>query len=42
MLEIVELIIYFNQQNQAGQGLKTLTPNHMLSRLPILLAPLKA
>ena len=42
MLEIVELILYFNQQNQAGQGLKTLTPNHMLSRLPILLAQLKA
>ena len=42
MLEIVELILYFNQQNQAGQGLKTLTPNHKLSRLPILLAQLKA
>ena len=42
MLEIVELILYFNQQNQAGQGLKTLTPNHILSRLPILLAQLKA
>ena len=42
MLEIVELILYFNQQNQAGQGLKTLTPDHMLSRLPIFSAQLKA
>ena len=35
MLEIVERILYFNQQNQAGKGLKILTPNQMLSRLPI-------
>ena len=41
MLEIVELILYFNQQNQAGKGLKILTPNQMLSRLPISLAQLK-
>ena len=33
MIEIVELILYFNQQNQAGQGLNILTPNQMLSRL---------
>ena len=42
MLEIVELILYFNQQNQAGQRLKMLTPNQMLSRLPISLIQLKA
>ena len=42
MLEIVELILYFNQQNQAGQRLKMLTPNQMLSRLPISLVQLKA
>ena len=42
MLEIVEHILYFNQQNQAGKGLKILTPNQMLSRLPITLAQLKA
>ena len=30
------------RKNQEGQGLKTLTPNHMLSRLPITLAQLKA
>ena len=40
MLEIVELSFYFNQLNQAGQGLKILTPNQMLSRLPISLAQL--
>ena len=28
-------------QNQQGQGLKILTPNQMLSRLPISLAQLK-
>ena len=41
LLEIVEHILYFNQLNQLGKGLKTLTPNHMLSRLPISLAQLK-
>ena len=40
-MEIVEHILYFNQLNQLGKGLKTLTPNHMLSRLPISLAQLK-
>ena len=42
MLEFVELILYFNQQNQVGKGLKILTPNQMVSRLPISLAQLKA
>ena len=42
MLEIVELIPYFNQQNQSGKGLKILTLNQMLSRLPISLAHLNA
>ena len=41
MLEIFELLLYFNRQNQAGQGLKILTPNQILSRLPISLAQLK-
>ena len=31
-----------NEQNQSGKGLKILTPNQMLSRLPITLAQLKA
>ena len=38
----VERILYFNQLDQSGQGLKILTPNQMLSRLPITLAQLKA
>ena len=42
MVEIVELIIKFNQLEQEVSGLKTLTPNQMLSRLQISLAQLKA
>ena len=36
------MILKFNKQNQQGQGIKTLTPNQILSRLPITLAQLKA
>ena len=42
MVEIVELILKFNQLEQEGSGLKILTPNQMLSRLAISLAQLKA
>ena len=42
MLEIAEFILYFNQLNQSGQGLKILTPSQMLRILPITLAQLKA
>ena len=42
MQEIVERILEFNKLNQSGKGLKILTPNQMLSRLPISLAQLKA
>ena len=42
ILKIVEEILKFNEQNQEGKGLKILTPNQMLSRLPITLAQLKA
>ena len=42
LIDIVEHILYFNQLDQSGQGLKILTPNQMLSRLPISLAQLKA
>ena len=42
ILKIVEKILEFNKQNQSGQGLKILTPNQMLIRLPISLAQLKA
>ena len=39
---IPERILYFNNENQEGSGLKILTTNQMLSRLPITLAQLKA
>ena len=43
IVKIVEDILIFNeQQQQSGKGLKILTPNQMLSRLPITLAQLNA
>ena len=42
MVKIKKLILAFNQLNQLGKGLKILTPNQMVSRLPISLAQLKA
>ena len=42
MINIVVRILYFNQLDQSGHGLKLLTPNEMLSRLAISLAQLKA
>ena len=42
IVNIVKGILEFNIQNQEGQGLKILTPDQMLSRLPITLAQLKA
>ena len=41
IINLVENILEINRQQQ-GQGLKILTPNQMLSRLPISLAQLKA
>ena len=41
IVDIVEKILKFNEKNQAGKGLKILTPNQMLSRLPMSLAQLK-
>ena len=41
ILEIVKEILKFNEQNQQGKGLKILTPNQILNRLPIALAQLK-
>ena len=41
-VEFVEEILEFNEQNQQGKGIKILTPNQMLSRLPISSAQLKA
>ena len=42
IVKIVEMILRFNKQDQQGKGLNILTPNQMLSRLPITLALLKA
>ena len=42
IVKILEKILNFNKQNQEGKGLKILTPQQMLSRLPITLALLKA
>ena len=44
ILGIVSVILEFNKeiQKQRGSGLKILTPNQMLNRLPIILAQLKA
>ena len=39
---MIEHILYFNQLDQQGLGLKILTPDQMLSRLPITLPQLKA
>ena len=42
ILKLVKKILNFNKKIQSGGGLKILTPNQMLSRLPITLAQLKA
>ena len=42
LVDIVERVREFNDVNQRGQGLKMVTPNQTISRLPITLAQLKA
>ena len=42
ILKTVKNVLDFNKQNQIGKGLKILTPDQMLSRLPITLAQLDA
>ena len=42
IVKIVKKILKFNKQRQEVRGLKILTPNQMLSRLPVSLAQLKA
>ena len=42
IINIVDSLLYFNQLEQQGSGSKILTPNQMLSRLPITLAQLTA
>ena len=41
ILNIVNEILKFKEQIRWGQGQKILTPNQMLSRLPVYLAQLK-
>ena len=42
IIDIVERILEFKSKKQLGIGLKTLTPDQMLSRLRITLAQLEA
>ena len=42
IIDIIERILELNNKNQLGEGLKILTPNQMLIRMPISLAQLKA
>ena len=42
VIDIVKEILAFNKKIQSGQRLKILTPDQMLSSLPITLAQLKA
>ena len=42
IIDIVERIPEFYKKSQSGQGVKILTPNEMLSRLPISLAQFNA
>ena len=41
IINIAERVLYFNQLEQQGLGLKILTLNQIFSRLPISLAQLK-
>ena len=40
IVDIVEKILKFNQRNEEGKGLKILTSNQMLRKLPVSLAQL--
>ena len=42
IVKVVKKIFEANKKDQGGKGLKMLTPNQMLSRLPIALAQLQA
>ena len=42
IVRVLKMILDFNKQNQQGKGLKILTPNQVLNRLPLALAQLKA
>ena len=42
IIDVVERILKLSNENQLGEGLKILTPDQMLSRLPITLAQSRA
>ena len=42
MIDIIERILQLNNKIQSGQGLKIITPNQMLSRLPITFSSIKS
>ena len=42
IVDSVQNILEFNRQNQEGKGLNIVTPDQIISRLPISLAQLKA
>ena len=42
IIDIAERTLELNSENQLGKGLKILTPNQMLSRLPIFLSSIKS
>ena len=42
IVKVVKKILEINNIKQQGEGIKILTPNQMLNRLPISLAQLKA
>ena len=42
IVDIIEKILEFNNQNQEEQGLTILTPDQMVSKLPITAAQLKS
>ena len=42
IVKVVKKILDINKHSQEGKGIKILTPNQMLNRLPITLAQLKA
>ena len=43
IVKVIKKILNFNEiEQQEGQGIKILTPNQMLNRLPVALAQLQA
>ena len=42
IVDIAELILYFNNKSQEGSGLEILTPSQMLSRFSIFFSSIKS